>query len=140
VTDRETISLLIAEDDPHMRYLMEIAASRAGGFSRIELAPDGQAALDILRSRKDADYPDLLISDLAMPRLDGLNLIRELKRDPQTRRIPIAIVTSSDIPNDRRDVLAAGAYAFVEKPRGIEALTHVLETLRDSCLTSSATR
>ncbi len=123
-----------------MRYLMEIAASRAGGFSRIELAPDGQAALDILRSRKDADYPDLLISDLAMPRLDGLNLIRELKRDPQTRRIPIAIVTSSDIPNDRRDVLAAGAYAFVEKPRGIEALTHVLETLRDSCLTSSATR
>ncbi len=112
---------------------MEIAAGRAGGFSRIELAPDGQVALDLVRSRSYADYPDLLISDLAMPRLDGLNLIRALKRDPQTRRIPIAIVTSSDIPNDRRDALAAGAYAFIEKPQGLEALTHVLETLRDSC-------
>ncbi len=117
---------------------MEVAAGRAGGFSRIESAPDGQAALEILRNRKRSDYPDLLVSDLAMPRMDGLNLIRELKRDPHTRRIPIAIVTSSDIPNDRRDALAAGACAFVEKPRGLEALTHVLEDLRDSCLSGTS--
>ncbi len=138
MTDQGTFSLLIAEDDPHIRELLEIAASRIGGFSRIQSAEDGLAALELLRNSKSTDYPDLLVSDLCMPRLDGLSLIRELKQDPAMRRIPIAIITSSNIPHDRRDALAAGAYAFVEKPQGIEALAQVLATLRDSCQTGTS--
>ena len=131
-------SLLIAEDDPNIRFLMEVAANRTGAFRRVESVVDGQAALDALRQRPPADYPDLLVSDLSMPRMDGLSLIRELKRDPNTRRIPIAIITSSNVPNDRRDAMAAGACAFVEKPYGIDALTQVLEALRESFLAGAS--
>lgn len=142
MADQGKHSLLIAEDDPNIRYLIEVAADRVGGFRRIESAADGQAALELLRHREPCDYPDLLLSDLSMPRMDGLHLIRELKRDPNMRQIPIAIITSSNIPNDRRDAIAAGACAFIEKPHGIEALIDVIAALQKSCLlrTSAASR
>lgn len=129
-------SLLIADDDPQIRYLMETAAERSGRFGRVEMAPDGESALILLRQRDQADYPDLIVSDLCMPRMDGIALIRELKRDPNLRRIPIAIVTSSNIPNDREDALAAGACAFIEKPQGLDALARMLDSLRGCCSTA----
>jgi len=133
MSEHGKLSLLIADDDPHIRYLMEAAAGRSGSFGRVELAEDGESAMDLLRHRDQADYPDLIVSDFSMPRMDGLELIRELKRDPHTRRIPIAIITSSNIPNDREDALAAGACAFIEKPQGLDALTRILDSLRDCC-------
>lgn len=138
MSGRGKLSLLIADDDPQIRYLMEAAAGRCGSFGRVEMAADGESALDLLRKRDRADYPDLIVSDLSMPRMDGLELIRELKRDPNTRRIPIAIITSSNIPNDRADALAAGACAFIEKPQGLDALTRVLDSLRGCCSTAAS--
>src|SRR5688572_29821880 len=121
------ISLLIADDDVHIRALIEAAADRSGGFGRIESAVDGESALNLLRTKQREDLPDLIISDLSMPRMDGLELIRELKRDPEMRRIPIAIITSSNVPNDRQHALDAGACAFMEKPQCLDALTRLLE-------------
>lgn len=127
-------TLMIAEDDPQIRYLIEAAARRAGGFARIESAGDGEALLRLLREKSRDDYPDLIVSDLSMPRMTGVELIRALKRDPDTRHIPVAIITSSNIPNDRQDALESGACAFLEKPQGLDALTRLLESLRDTCL------
>ncbi len=137
MSERGKLTLLIADDDPEIRYLMEAAAGRCGNFGRIDVAEDGESALNLLRKRDRADYPDLIVSDLSMPRMDGLELIRELKRDPNTRRIPIAIITSSNIPNDRQDALEAGACAFIEKPQGLDALTRILDSLRDCCVSDA---
>jgi CheY-like chemotaxis protein len=125
------ISLLIAEDDQNLRYLMEAAAGHAGGFNPIRTAADGQAALDIVRG--GAALPDLIVTDLSMPRMTGIELIRALKKDPATRAIPVAVVTSSDIVNDREDALAAGAQSFWAKPHGFDALVAMLAEIRDSC-------
>lgn len=122
---------MIAEDDKNLRYLMEAAAERLGTFDPIVAAPDGQAALEAVRG---GARPDLIVTDLSMPRMTGLELIRALKQDPATRSIPIAIVTSSNIANDREDALAAGACAFLQKPHGFDALGAMLTNIRDSYL------
>ena len=139
MTSGGKISLLIAEDDPHIRYLIEAAAERSGFFGPISSQPDGLAALLAVR-RVGAALPDMIVSDLSMPRMTGTELIRALKEDPELRSIPIAIITSSDLPHDREEALAAGAAAFEPKPNGLEALTQLLTTLRHSCCESSATR
>jgi CheY-like chemotaxis protein len=139
MTSRPTLSLLIAEDDQIIRYLIETAAARAGGFGPIVCVPDGQAALDAIRTGGVGNAPDLIVSDLSMPRMTGIELIRALKQDPATRSIPIAIVTSSDMPHDRKDAFEAGACAFVPKPHGFEALIELLASLRDSCCAMAET-
>ena len=126
------LSLLIAEDDQNLRYLFEAAAARVGGFSSVVVAADGQAALETVRS--GGSHPDLIVTDLAMPRMTGIELIRALKKDPATKSIPVAMVTSSDIANDREDALAAGAFKFLPKPHGFDALVAMLADIRASCL------
>jgi len=122
---------MIVEDDVNLRFVFEAAARRAGIFEPIALAVDGQAALDALRASDAATLPALIVSDLSMPRMTGLDLLRAVKNDATLRTIPIAIITSSDNPNDRDLALAAGACSFVSKPYGIDALTKALLALRE---------
>jgi two-component system, response regulator len=128
--------LLIVEDDPQLQVLLAAAAERSGKFSLIYLASDGQKALDHIA---DANHhapervPDFVLSDLSMPRLDGLQLLRELKRNPQTRDIPVAIITSSNRPNDREDTTAAGCCAFFQKPVRLEEMITLIGSLPHIC-------
>lgn len=128
--------LLIVEDDERLRYLMEAAAARSGQYATIRGVGDGRAALDHIwsqvRSHPDG-VPDYVLSDLSMPRLDGIELVRELKRRDETRRIPIAIMTSSNLPNDREDAMLAGCCAFFHKPQGFEDMIEIVGSLPRIC-------
>lgn len=126
----EGISILIVEDDANLRYLLEMAAARAGGFEVAGALPDGQAALEWLNRRAARELPDLVLTDLSMPRRTGLELLQAIKADERLRAIPVAMITSSNVPNDRSDAFAAGACDFIEKPHGLDALTAVLRNLR----------
>ena len=129
----EKISLLIVEDDANIRYLLEMAALRSGEFDPIVTAEDGKAALDWLQLCEVSDFPALIATDLSMPRMTGLELVRALKSHPLLREIPVAVITSSDVPNDREDALAAGACAFVAKLHGPAAMLETLLGLRRGC-------
>jgi CheY-like chemotaxis protein len=124
------ISLMIVEDDANIRYLMQTAAERADAFDPIWTEEDGQAALDSLRNCTANSLPTMIVSDLVMPRMTGLQLLQKIKSDPTLRHIPVAIITSSNVPHDREEALALGACAYVEKPHGLAALTEALLTLR----------
>lgn len=136
-------SLLIVEDDKLLRQLLVTAAERTEEFLDITAAPDGQAALDWLRSplaREGIEHsPLVLLSDLSMPRRDGVELLRELKRDPATQEIPVAIMTSSNRPNDRQDALDAGCAAFFYKPDRLEQFTEIIASLPRLCGEKSLT-
>src|SRR5689334_5630851 len=110
--------LLIVEDDERIRVLVAAAAERSGNFDEVRGVADGQAAMEQIWAavRGEGVPPDIVLTDLCMPRMDGLGLTRELKRHPETRDIPVAMMTSSNRPNDRQDALAAGCCAFFEKP------------------------
>jgi two-component system, response regulator len=135
VTSRLPV-LLIVEDDPQLQVLLAAAAERTGKFSSIYLAGDGQEALDHVaeaNARAPRQMPDFVLSDLSMPRVDGLQLLHELKRNPQTRDLPVAIITSSNRPNDREDSIAAGCSAFFQKPVRLEEMVTLIGSLPHIC-------
>lgn len=140
MTSEGKISLLIAEDDPHIRYLVQSAAERAGCFGAIMTVENGEAALQTVQRAETADLPELIVTDLSMPRMTGIELIRALKSEERTRHIPVAVITSSDLPHDRDDALAAGACMFEPKPQGLETLTRLLLQIRHSCAEAVAGR
>jgi CheY-like chemotaxis protein len=130
-------TLLIAEDDKHLRTLVIAVAERTGAYSAVHAVPDGQAAVEwihgTMRDHEEGQDGLVVLSDLNMPRMTGLELIRELKHDPKTRDIPIVIMTSSNQPSDRDDVVAAGCTAFFFKAQRFDEMTAMLASLPAIC-------
>ncbi len=130
----ERFEILIVEDDVHLRELLQAAAERTGKFSRVRVAADGEEALQQVREgMAHHEVPDFILSDLSMPRMDGIHLIRELKHNEATRHIPIAVITSSNRPNDREDAEAAGCCAFFNKPVRLDDMTVLIGSVPDIC-------
>jgi DNA-binding response OmpR family regulator len=102
--------ILVVDDDPVVRALMR-ATLQSDGFAVIE-AGDGGAGCRIYREHR----PDLLPVDLVMPRMDGFELCRELRSDPESAYVPIFVATGlDDVPSIAR-AYDAGATDFVPKP------------------------
>jgi putative two-component system response regulator len=102
--------ILIVDDDPAQRRLLRNVLSTQGYW--IQEAVDGQEALDTIA----VSPPDLILMDLDMPRLDGFAACARLKSDPQTRLIPVVIVTSLEALPDRIRALELGVDDFLNKP------------------------
>jgi class 3 adenylate cyclase len=117
--------VLIADDDWLNRDLLEAYLVSSG--CEVVTAADGVAALDLAR----AAPLDLALLDVQMPRMDGLALCRALKSSPQTRFVPVIIVTALDSEDEKLKALEAGADDFVSKPyNSIVLLTRVRSLLR----------
>ena len=108
--------LLIADDDPtNLQLLSELL--RELGFE-LQLARDGASALAQLRSAR----PHLVITDLVMPGLDGMQLVRELRTDPAATQLPILAISAGASKYNSEEALLAGASAFLPKPLQLDAL------------------
>jgi EAL domain-containing protein (putative c-di-GMP-specific phosphodiesterase class I)/CheY-like chemotaxis protein len=110
VPGRSTPRVLIADDDPSVRSTFRQALTRAG-YDVVE-AEDGKAALDRLAEVE----PDLLLLDVQMPGMSGLEVIESVRSDPTTATVPIILVTGLDDADDRVRGLEAGATDYVTKP------------------------
>ncbi len=102
--------LLIVEDDPRARWVLSAILKQLGFVC--STACDGRQAIDSVA----ADTPDLILMDLMMPVLDGLEATRLLKANAATRSIPILALTANDTPSGRSDAQQAGCDDFVPKP------------------------
>ncbi|MDQ3483879.1 MAG: response regulator, partial [Actinomycetota bacterium] len=116
--DRETLVhgdrvLLIIEDDPHFASIV-LETARERGFKGI-VALRGDAGLSLAHQLS----PDAIVLDIALPGADGLEVLRRLKRHPETRHIPVHVISGHD---HRRDVLQAGAAGYLGKPVTRDAL------------------
>ena len=118
--------ILVVDRDPHIR---ELAAHylNAAGFA-VEFALDGNAALAQAR----ALHPDLIITEILVPHLDGLALCRRLKAAPETADIRVLVFS---ILASRTRALEAGADAFLMKPLGEHRLLTTVQELLESCVT-----
>lgn len=129
--------VLFVEDDRDMRMLLRLAAERAGVFSEVALAIDGVAALEMLAAATDSGLadalPDLIVTDLKMPRVNGVEFARSVKAQPQWRHIPVAMLTSSDLPEDRSAAEAAGCAAYFVKPANVTELVRIVKGMPDVC-------
>jgi two-component system phosphate regulon response regulator PhoB len=116
------MKLLIADDEPAVRALVH--ATLEGDDYLILEAGDGMEALEVSQTER----PRLVLLDIMMPRLDGLEVCRRLKRDPHTREIVVVMLTAQAQERDRG--MAAGADEYFTKPFSPLALLRMVEELR----------
>ena len=116
---------LVVEDSPPMRKMIVFALSRIKGLVVAE-ADDG---VDALRRLAGTKY-DLIITDINMPILDGLKLVKRLRADESYMHVPIIIITTEGAAEDRQRALALGANAYITKPiQAPQVIKLVRETL-----------
>ena len=112
--------ILIVEDNPQNMRLMEMTL-RAKNYALLR-ATDGEEALDMARRER----PDLIIMDVRLPRMSGLEVTRKLREDPAFSHTPIIGVTAHAMKGDREKVLEAGCDAYLSKPINTRELPEVV--------------
>lgn len=118
----EVKTILLVEDNPQDEMLTLRALRKANLVNRIDVARDGQQALDYLfreggfAERDGPDLPTVVILDIGLPRLSGLEVLERLRADPRTVMLPVVMLTSSDEERDRLKSYQQGANSFVRKP------------------------
>lgn len=105
------LSALVVDDSPPMRKMIVFALSRIAGLTLVE-AEDG---VDALRKLAGARF-DLVLTDINMPILDGLKLVKRLRADENYQDVPIIIITTEGAAEDRQRALSLGANAYITKP------------------------
>jgi two-component system, OmpR family, alkaline phosphatase synthesis response regulator PhoP len=103
--------VLVADDEPHIGRIIKMKLEQ--GPFRVSLARDGREALDVLEREADID---VILLDLMMPHLSGLDVLAQLRRDPRYRDVPCIILTAAGQEQQYREAMALGATDFMTKP------------------------
>ncbi len=120
------IEILLVEDNPSDAELTLRALKKSHVLNKIHHVEDGAEALDFVyrrgafTNRAKSAFPRLIILDLKLPKVDGLEVLRILKGDPETKTIPIVIMTSSREERDLIESYQLGVNSYVVKPVGFE--------------------
>lgn len=115
-------TILLVEDNHQDEILTLRALRRANLINQIDVVRDGQQALDYLfrqsefADRGGPDLPTVVLLDIGLPRLSGLEVLEQLRADTRTALLPVVILTSSDEERDRLKSYEVGANSFVRKP------------------------
>ncbi|MCX7098450.1 MAG: response regulator [Methylococcales bacterium] len=115
-------TILLVEDNAQDEMLTLRALRKAKVANQIDVARDGQQALEYLFKegayvdRDGADLPTMVLLDISLPRLSGLEVLERIRADSRTRLLPVVILTSSDEERDRLKSYEIGANSFVQKP------------------------
>ena len=126
--------ILLAEDDPNDVELTVCALAAHNLVNEVVVARDGAEVLDYVYRRglfagRSAGNPVVILLDLKMPRVGGLEVIRQLKGDERTRRIPVVVLTSSREEFDLTECYSLGANAYVVKPVKFGEFAEVVKNL-----------
>lgn len=132
--DFQSVDVLLVDDDQLDADLTMRALRRESLAERIFWAKDGQEALDFVYRagsfrNRDGAIPKVILLDIKMPKVDGIEVLRRLKSDDGTRFIPIVIMTSSGRDRDVHESYSLGANAYVVKPIEYEDLTSTVTRL-----------
>ena len=123
---RMALTALVVEDSPTMRQLIVFALSRIRGLTVVE-ADDG---VDALRKLAVGHF-DIILTDINMPVMDGLKLVKRVRGDELLKSIPIVIITTEGAEEDRQRALALGANAYITKPiQAPQVIAKVKELLK----------
>jgi CheY-like chemotaxis protein len=134
-THARPIVILLADDDEEDRMLAANALEESRVVNDFRFVEDGEELLDYLyhRGRYDepgsSPTPGLILLDLNMPRKDGREALREIKADPDLRRIPVVVLTTSKAEEDIYRTYDLGANSFITKPVSFEGLVAVMRDI-----------
>jgi CheY-like chemotaxis protein len=130
----EPILIVLVEDDDGHANLVERNLQRAGLANGIHRLKDGQEALDYVQGKgahagRPGPHPMLLLLDIKMPRVDGVEVLRQLKSDPQTALVPIIMLTTTDDPREIQRCYELGCSVYISKPVDYQAFVEAINRL-----------
>ena len=129
------LEILLVEDNPGDLQLTLRALKKSHLVNHIEVARDGAEALDFIfcqgvhSTRRIEDAPKLILLDLKLPKIDGLGVLKKIKEDPRTCRIPVVVLTTSKAEEDIIRSYELGVNSFIVKPVTFESLVELVRTL-----------
>ena len=127
--------ILLVEDNPDDVDLTMRAFSKSNIANQIVVVRDGADALDYLfatgaySTRNPAELPQLMLLDLKLPRIDGLQVLQRVRANPATRRLPVVILTSSKEQRDLVDGYELGVNSYIRKPVDFQEFVEVVKQL-----------
>lgn len=133
--DKTTIEILLVEDNPNDAELTIRAFRKNNIANKIHHLKDGAEALDFLfcegqyADRSINDWPKVILLDLKMPKVNGLEVLRKIKSDDRTKGIPVVVLTSSNEDPDIKTCYELGVNSYVVKPVGFENFTRAVSEL-----------
>jgi CheY-like chemotaxis protein len=134
MTDSQPIRILLVEDDPDDMLLITEALHETWVRSDVYFAMDGEEAMDFFHRRHpfvSAPVPDFVLLDLNLPKKDGRQVLTEIKADPDLRRIPVVVLTTSAAERDVIQAYDKHVNAYVRKPVGYGALLDVVRSIQE---------
>ena len=131
-----SLRIVVADDDADDRMLIEDAFKEARLSNPVDFVVDGEELLEYLRGtdrfahRPRKNMPGLILLDLNMSRMDGRMVLSHIKADPQLRRIPVIVLTTSKAEEDILKTYDLGVSSFIAKPVSFDGLVDVVRTLK----------
>ena len=131
----QPIVILMADDDADDRMLTKDALEESRVLNELRFVEDGEELMDYLKRRgkftdpADTPRPGLILLDLNMPKKDGREALKEIKADPELRRIPIVVMTTSKAEEDIYRSYDFGASSFITKPVTFDRLVELMKAL-----------
>ena len=126
----EQISILAVEDEEHIRNILEYNL-KLDGFE-VCMAEDGREGLELARQMR----PDVILLDWMMPEMSGLEVLLELKKDEETKNIPVFMLTAKAMMNDIKQALCEGADDYITKPFNPAELGQTIRTKLENLVKS----
>jgi two-component system response regulator len=134
MSSKASLTIVIADDDADDRMLVEDAFTESRLANPRVYVEDGEELLAYLRGEgqfagQPRRFPGLILLDLNMPRMDGRTALKHIKADPELRRIPVIVLTTSKAEEDILRTYDLGVSSFITKPVSFEGLVDVVRTL-----------
>jgi CheY-like chemotaxis protein len=130
----EPILIVLVEDDDGHAKLVERNLARAGVANGIHRLRDGQEAIDFVQGKgaysgRSTTHPMLLLLDIKMPRVDGVEVLRQLKSNSQTALVPVIMLTTTDDPREIQRCYELGCSVYITKPVDYQAFVEAINRL-----------